>query len=711
MVQVGWKMLPATLLVITMVWLPATIVNSQQPQPARVDLSAGAIQQIAAFESAKARRTPAQRKISSRLLHAAAIRRGEPVPGSVRASVAFDSEGRTEVDLRVDVTPRVLAAIPAAGGAVIDAAAAYRSIRASIPLTQIETIASLPEVASIRPVDRMMTNQRPAPRVLAPPVTNKDNTTQGDVAHRAALARSLYGVTGAGVAIGVISDGVNSLAERQATGDLPAVTVLPGQAGSGDEGTAMLEIVHDLAPGSPLLFATALGGQAQFAFNIQQLCAAGAQVIVDDIFYLGEAVFQDGIVARGVNAAVASGCVYFSSAGNSGNLNDGTSGVWEGDFAATASSPPGVVGTAHSFNGGSASNQLTSDPPFGISLQWSDALGGSANDYDLYLFNSTLDVIFDVSNDVQDGDDDPFEFIDSSFFDDAGNRLVVVLANGSSRYLQLNTHRGRLAIATSGQLAGHAAAANAFAVAATNVATAAGGAFTGGASNPVETYSSDGLRRMFYRADGTPITPGNFSASGGQLLQKPNLTAADCVITATPGFSPFCGTSAAAPHAAAIAALILQAAGGPSSLTLAQIRAAIDARSLDIEAPGVDRDSGSGIMDALGVIGRVHPPFTDPVLSAGSTVVREIHLRELRARVDAQRVRCHLAPFAWTDPSLAAALTVIKAVHISELRTALSSAYTACGVPPPTYTDTNLAGVAVKAIHFTELRNAVVALE
>ena len=224
----------------------------------------------------------------------------------------------------------------------------------------------------------------------------------------------------------------------------------------------------------------------------------------------------------------------------------------------------------------------TWQPGLGISLQWSDALGGSANDYDLYLFNSTLDVIFDVSNDVQDGDDDPFEFIDSSFFDDAGNRLVVVLANGSSRYLQLNTHRGRLAIATSGQLAGHAAAANAFAVAATNVATAAGGAFTGGASNPVETYSSDGLRRMFYRADGTPITPGNFSASGGQLLQKPNLTAADCVITATPGFSPFCGTSAAAPHAAAIAALMLQAAGGPSSLTLAQIRAAIDARSLEI---------------------------------------------------------------------------------------------------------------------------------
>ena len=711
MVQVGWKMLPATLLVITMVWLPATIVNSQQPQPARVDLSAGAIQQIAAFESAKARRTPAQRKISSRLIHAATIRRGEPVVGSVRANVVLDREGRTEVDLRADVTPEVLAAIVAVGGAVVNSQPAYRTIRASIPLTQIETIASLPDVSSIRPADRMMTNQRAAARVLDQPVTNKDNSTEGDVAHRAALARSLYGVTGSGVAIGVISDGVSSLAARQATGDLPSVTVLPGQAGSGDEGTAMLEIVYDLAPSSPLMFASALGGQAQFATNVQQLCAAGAKVIVDDIFYPGEAVFQDGIVAQGVNAAVGSGCVYFSSAGNSGNLDDGTSGVWEGDFAAAASSPPGVIGTAHAFSGGSSSNQLTTDPPFGITLQWSDKLGGSANDYDLYLFNSTLDVIYDVSNDVQDGDDDPVEFIDSTFFNDATNRLVVVLANGSSRYLHLNTHRGRLAIATSGQISGHAAAANAFAVAAINVGTAGGGAFTGGATNPVEFFSSDGPRRIFYGAGGAPITPGNFSATGGQLLQKPDVAAADCVTTATPGFSPFCGTSAAAPHAAAVAALMLQAAGGPSSLTRAQIRAAIDARSLDIEAPGVDRDSGSGIMDALGVIGRVHPPFTDPVLSAGSTVAREIHLRELRARVDAQRVRCHLTPFDWTDPSLAAAFTVIKAVHIAELRTALSSAYTACGVSPPTYTDTNLAGVAVKAVHFNELRNAVVALE
>ena len=104
----------------------------------------------------------------------------------------------------------------------------------------------------------------------------------------------------------MVSNGVRSLADRQASDDLPArVTVLPGQGGRGDEGTALLEIVHDLAPGAELYFATGFGGEAQMAENIEALCEAGANVIVDDIGYTLEAAFQDGIVSKGVNAAVA----------------------------------------------------------------------------------------------------------------------------------------------------------------------------------------------------------------------------------------------------------------------------------------------------------------------------------------------------------------------------------------------------------------------
>ena len=100
------------------------------------------------------------------------------------------------------------------------------------------------------------------------------------------------------------------------------------------DGETLLEIVHDLAPGADLYFATASGGQARFAENVEALCEAGADVIVDDIGYFAEPHLQDGVMAQGIDAAVADGCFFFSAAGNDGNLNDGTSGVWEGDYAA-----------------------------------------------------------------------------------------------------------------------------------------------------------------------------------------------------------------------------------------------------------------------------------------------------------------------------------------------------------------------------------------
>ena len=75
--------------------------------------------------------------------------------------------------------------------------------------------------------------------------------------------------------------------------------MLPGQEGSGDEGTALLEIVHDIAPEAELYFATGFTGQAQFATNIKALCEAGADVIVDDVGYHLEANLQDDLVAQG----------------------------------------------------------------------------------------------------------------------------------------------------------------------------------------------------------------------------------------------------------------------------------------------------------------------------------------------------------------------------------------------------------------------------
>ena len=87
----------------------------------------------------------------------------------------------------------------------------------------------------------------------------------------------------------------------------------------------MLQIMHDLAPGAELGFATAFISAASFADNIRKLrFDADCDVIVDDILYYNEAAFQDGPIAQAVNAVTADGALYFSSAGNEGNTLDGT---------------------------------------------------------------------------------------------------------------------------------------------------------------------------------------------------------------------------------------------------------------------------------------------------------------------------------------------------------------------------------------------------
>ena len=65
------------------------------------------------------------------------------------------------------------------------------------------------------------------------------------------------------------------------------------------------------------------------------------------------------------------------------------------------------------------------DAPF-FTLQWADPLQTADDDYDLFLLDPTLTTVLDASTDVQDGDDRPFEDIDSDGMDDTGNRLVVV---------------------------------------------------------------------------------------------------------------------------------------------------------------------------------------------------------------------------------------------------------------------------------------------
>ena len=663
---------------------PILAPTGVQPQ-----ISDNALSQIAALRAEKAGRTPAQQKIDSNLLRAALLARaGAVTTGPALKAVALsaatldvlrtipvsekalpDVNGMVSVDIQATVTADLLARIRAAGGIVIGSWPAFDSVRATLPVTQIETVAAAPAVRSIRPAEQAhvvrshatpstVGGLRPSPLVPAaatpaarrgrvkaalpalldrvraartpifqgtsdfplfrlaaqvpPPVSSAD--PEGDSAQRAALARTTYGVNGSGIKIGVLSDSVDGLAAEQAAGRLGPVTVLPGQGSSGTgEGTAMLEIVNRLAPGAQLYFATANGGQAQFATNILALQQAGCNVIVDDAAYFAEPPFQDGVIGQAVDAVSAAGAFYFSSAGNDYNLDQqGATAAWEGDWRASGTSlnngtallPTLAYDTANDFG-----DQVTVFPNAPqqqyVFLFWADPQGGATDDYDIYVFNSAFSNALYASTNTQNGTQDPIEVCEA----DQGNQVVVVKAGGNGVFLHLAvTSNGAAYLnhSTPSGIVGHAGAATCYAVAAANASIpySQGRAFQ--STDVTETFSSDGLRRVLFTAAGAEITPGNRSSTGGVVRQKPVLTGSDGVTTFGPHFAPFYGTSAAAPHDAAIAGLALSADPALVSQST-QMFGLLTSSCIPIDTafgPVPNRDAGYGILDAYTAVGQ-----------------------------------------------------------------------------------------------------------
>jgi len=241
------------------------------------------------------------------------------------------------------------------------------------------------------------------------------------------------------------------------------------------------------------------------------------------------------------------------------------------------------------------------------------------------------------SNQRQDGNDDPIEVM---FLPDSTKplRLAVLKVKGADRYFQLTAFGSRFikdgrlkAYASPGDIRGHATVPAAFSVAAVPAhgplpfALAPGdpanpaGPFPGRYTKlqKMEPFTSDGPRRTFFTAGGRPLTPGNFTATGGQLRTDPDFAAADGVRTSLSEFDPFFGTSASAAHAGAIAALALS---GRPDLTAQQFRSAVQKTSLDIEGRGRDRDTGSGIVMAEPLLAAVGAR-SQPYVAAGRPVV------------------------------------------------------------------------------------------
>src|SRR5262249_8169711 len=377
-------------------------------------------------------------------------------------------------------------------------------VQAWVDPSALDTLAAFPWVRAIRSIDRAV-------------VRTGGITTEGDVASRADELRATRGVDGTGVVVGVISDGIDSLAEAQATNHLPG-GVVPNDArcqrGAGDEGTALLEIVHDVAPGAKLLF-SGPSTSLDMVDAVQCLTDAGADVIVDDLGFFGEPYFEDGPVADAVSAAVTAGVSYHSSAGNEAQEH-----VEEDFFPA-----PGSNGQIHDWAAGAndrfngvivpARGTLT------CILQWNDPFGAAADDYDLALFDANLNLVTQ-SVDPQVGAQDPIEIVQVVNQTNT-NQLANLLVNrfaGAPRRLELFC-LGASAIehgSAAGSIFGHAALPSVVAVGAVDVHDPG--------LDTVEPFSSHGPARIDFP------TP--------EVRAKPDLVAFDGVAISNAGGVPAC---------------------------------------------------------------------------------------------------------------------------------------------------------------------------
>ncbi len=213
---------------------------------------------------------------------------------------------------------------------------------------------------------------------------------------RQALDESGLNVNGTGIKVGVLSDSFNDLggaAADEADGALPSasnIQVLKDLgSGGADEGRAMMQIVHDIAPGASLAFYTAFESEQDFANGILALAAAGCKVICDDVSYFDEPFFQNGVVAQAIKTVEAEGVTYVTAAGN--NASNGYQAAWtpiSGSFDGT------ILTDTESFGGSLVQTVTINTEGTGdqvpLILQWNQPYGAATSDLEVVVFHNEI---------------------------------------------------------------------------------------------------------------------------------------------------------------------------------------------------------------------------------------------------------------------------------------------------------------------------------
>ncbi len=601
------------------------------------------------------------------------------LPASGAGSLLKGGGGTVVVTIQGAVTsPASVAALRRAGARVTNIATKYATVTAAIAPADLALLSSVPGVASINEVltPRLASI---SPAAMAPMAVSASSnpacaptTSEASRQLQAAVARSSYGVDGSGVIIGILSDSFakvsapTSYAQDVASGNLPGVgnpcgypTPVElvddtyGGPGPTDEGRAMAQLVHKVAPGAALKFATALTGELGFAANIRLLAAAGAKVIVDDVAYFAEPMYQDGPVAVAINDVTAAGVSYFTAAGNDNLISSGASvGSLETSTYSTTPCPvvvvsayaPGPDPGCANFNAppaadATASYTVPARGPAGgpaggrlyVNLGWQQPQYGVTTDYDVFVLDAAGTAVLAVGRGNNLSPSGTNKSAELAFWANPGDATTVnvvvakftgpdvgfkyiLLPNFPTTTAEYATSNGDHTVGPS--IYGHAGAASAVAVAAAPY----------NSDTTPEVFSSRGPVTHYF-GPVTSSTPA--SAITAATIAKPDVTATDGDCTTFfaqvgPGGScpyRFYGTSAAAPNVAAVDALLRDA---NPNLTVSARRTLLTANASAMSG-GAATSTGAGLVNANAAIGaspRVPRAPGAPTVAGGVGVVQ-----------------------------------------------------------------------------------------
>jgi hypothetical protein len=566
-----------------------------------------------------------------------------------------------------------LEAIRAAGGRIVTASSRYQTVTVAIAPYELHELASVRGVSSVGENRAPLVFGEPTTSAVGAECEGGSVISEGVKQLHAAEARSKYGVDGSGVTVGILSDSFNKASsaathasEDVASGDLPGsanscegektpVKVLEDAASEeGDEGRAMAQIVHDVAPGASLAFATAFKSEGSFAKNIERLAkpvgeeGAGADVIVDDVAWFEEPFFQEGPIATAVDKVEGQGVTYLSAAGND-NLFEGKNEIasWEAPSFRDANTCPGALSAQSpcmDFNPAPGPGEV--DNTFGITvakgktltldLQWNEPRFGVKTDLDAFLLDGKGEVLDsstennpgDLENEEESATQEPFEIlrwknstsanakVDLAIvrcFGEECNpkadpttkpRLKFILLENGSGVTETEYPKSKGGDLVGPTIFGHAAAADAVSVAAIPYSS----------NTSPEPYSSRGPVTYYFGPVTSTVAAAPLSTS--EELQKPDVTATDCGATTfffrleADATWHFCGTSAAAPHAAGVVALEREA---EPLATSAEVRSALESTATPIGSFGPN-EVGKGLVNADKAVRSLLPPSTVSVI-------------------------------------------------------------------------------------------------